>query len=138
VAQNTHPGILVRVRPVPLLFSLFLLTPIVEVVLFILIGSRIGLVATIGLVILTAAIGAVLVSRQGRAAFFQARNELLEGRFPAGPLAHGVTILVAGALLLTPGFLTDGIGFALLVPGVRKALHRRVARRYRPDQIYTL
>jgi UPF0716 protein FxsA len=126
------------VRPVPTLFFLFLLTPIIEVVLFILVGSRIGLVATIGLVLLTAAIGATLVARQGRAVFHQARSELYDGRFPAGPLAHGVTILVAGALLLTPGFLTDGIGFALLIPGVRTAVHRRLARRYGPDSIYTL
>ncbi len=138
MAQITHVGILARVRPIPTLFSLFLLIPVVEVVLFILVGSRIGLAATIGLVILTALIGASLVARQGRAIVHQARGQLLEGRFPAGPLAHGVMILVAGALLLTPGFLTDGIGFALLVPGVRTVVHRWVVRRYRPDQIYTM
>lgn len=125
-------------RPLPTLFSLFLLIPVVEVVLFIVVGSRIGLVATIGLVILTALIGAALVARQGRALVGQARGELLEGRFPVGSLAHGVMILIAGALLLTPGFLTDGIGFAFLVPGVRTAVHRWVVRRYRPDQIYTM
>ena len=138
MAQDNCPGILAPVRPIPLLFTLFLVIPVVEVVIFILVGARIGLAATVVLVVLTAVIGAALVSRQGRSTLRQARGELLEGRFPAVPLAHGVMILVAGALLLTPGFLTDTIGFALLVSPVRERLRRWALSRFTPDQIINL
>lgn len=138
MAQDTCPGILAPVRPIPLLFTLFLVTPVVEVVIFILVGARIGLAATVVLVVLTAVIGAALVSRQGRTTLRRARGKLLEGRFPAVPLAHGVMILVAGALLLTPGFLTDAIGFALLVSPVRERLRLWAAARFTPDQIINL
>ena len=133
MAQPTHPCNLDEMRPVPTVFSLFLLIPIIEVVLFIVVGSRIGVGATIGLVVLTAVIGAALVTRQGRSTLLRARNDIAEGRLPAGPLVHGVMILVAGALLLTPGFLTDAIGFALLVPGLREILRRWASKRFRPD-----
>ena len=138
MAQITHPYILATVRPIPILFSLFLIIPIIEVLLFIAVGARIGVVATVGLVVLTALIGAALVARQGRTTLSEAQADLYDGRFPARPLAHGVMILVAGALLLTPGFLTDAIGFALLVPGVREVLRRWAVARFRPDQIISL
>lgn len=135
MAQNTRAGILSRVRPLPAFFSFFLVVPIIEVVLFIFVGSAIGVPATIGAVVLTALIGAALVSRQGRNTLAVARADLYEGRFPAKPLAHGVMILVAGALLLTPGFLTDVIGFTLLVPAARERLRRWFVARFRPDEI---
>lgn len=138
MAQITHPCILATVRPIPILFSLFLIIPIIEVLLFIAVGARIGVVATVGLVVLTALIGAALVARQGRTTLSEAQADLYDGRFPARPLAHGVMILVAGALLLTPGFLTDAIGFALLVPGVREVLRRWAVARFPPDQIISL
>lgn len=124
-----------RVR---VIFAVFSIVPLVEVVLFIVVGNRIGVGATIGLVVLTAVVGAALVARQGRATLAAARNDFYEGRFPATAIAHGVMILIAGALLLTPGFLTDAIGFALLVRPVREAVRRWVVARYRPDQIITL
>lgn len=117
----------------PTIFGVFFLVPIAEVALFIFVGSRIGVGPTILLVVLTAVIGAALVSRQGRATLWQARADLASGVLPARQLAHGAMILVAGALLLTPGFLTDAIGFLLLVPSVREALRRWGARRFRPD-----
>jgi UPF0716 protein FxsA len=126
------------VRPLPSLFSFFLIVPVLEVVLFIVVGSRIGVPMTIGLVVLTALLGAALVARQGRATLTDARRDLYEGRVPTRPLAHGVMILIAGALLLTPGFLTDAFGFSLLVPGVREALRKWAVARFRPDQIITL
>lgn len=125
-------------RPARALFAVFTVIPLVEVVLFIVVGSRIGVAWTVVLVLSTAVVGAALVARQGRATLLRARADLIEGRFPAGALAHGVMILIAGALLLTPGFLTDAVGFALLVPGVREVLRRWVVARFRPEQIITL
>ena len=120
-------------RPITLVFALFLFVPVAEVILFIVVGSRIGVSLTVGLVILTALVGAGLVTRQGRVTVKEARNELAAGSVPARQLAHGVMILVAGALLLTPGFLTDVGGFALLIPAVREVLRRLGMRRFRPD-----
>ena len=82
---------------------------------------------------LTAFIGAALVTRQGRATLHKAREDLAAGVAPARHLADGVMILVAGALLLTPGFLTDAIGFLLLVPAIRGVVRRWGMRRFRPD-----
>jgi UPF0716 protein FxsA len=115
------------------IFAVFLLVPVVEVILFIVVGSRIGVALTVGLVVLTALVGAGLVTRQGRSVLSEAQTELAVGTVPARQLAHGVMILIAGALLVTPGFLTDTIGFALLIPAVREVLRRNVMRRFRPD-----
>jgi UPF0716 protein FxsA len=138
VAQVTHAGILDRVLRARSLFALFSFVPLIEVVLFIVVGNEIGVGPTILFVVLTAVIGAALVVRQGRATMASAHNDLLEGRFPGRAIAHGVMILIAGALLLTPGFFTDAVGFAFLVPAVREAVRRWVMSRYRPDQIITL
>lgn len=105
-----------------LLFAVFLGVPLVEIALFILVGGQIGVLATIAAVVLTAVAGAALVRHQGLATLERARRELEHERIPAGALGEGLAILVAGALLLTPGFFTDAIGFALLVPGLRRAL----------------
>ena len=138
MAQITHPCILATMRPLPTLLLLFLIIPIIEVVLFIAVGARIGVAATVAVIVLTAVIGSALVSRQGRLTLREAQADLYEGRFPAGPLAHGVMILMAGVLLLTPGFLTDIVGFTLLVPGVREMLRRWAVARFRRDQILPL
>lgn len=111
------------------LFLLFVVTPIAEIGLFIVVGGRIGILPTLGVVVVTAIIGASLVSRQGRGELARARRTIMQGSFPGREMAHGAMILVAGALLLTPGFLTDGIGFALLVPGIRETLRRFLAKR---------
>jgi UPF0716 protein FxsA len=102
----------------------FLLVPIIEIGLFIQVGGAIGLWPTLGIVVLTAVIGAKLVQNQGRAAMLQMRTSFSELSDPTEPLAHGAMILVAGALLLTPGFFTDTIGFLLLIPPVRLAVLR--------------
>ena len=128
--QVTHAGILDLVRLSRLLFPAFVVTPIIEITLFVVVGNRIGVWPTILIVIVTALVGASLVSRQGRGTIAAARLELSGGTFPATQLAHGAMILVAGALLLTPGFLTDLIGFALLVPGIRESLRKWAVRRY--------
>ncbi|KUP94809.1 FxsA family protein [Tritonibacter horizontis] len=101
------------------LFLAFLLVPIIEIGLFIQVGSVIGLWPTLGIVILTAILGTWLVKTQGRLALGQLRGSFEQLSDPTEPLAHGAMILLAGALLLTPGFFTDAMGFVLLVPGFR-------------------
>ena len=104
------------------LFLLFVTIPIVEIALFIQVGGWLGLWPTLGIVILTAILGTVLVRAQGLAAMGQIKSNLNELRDPTEALAHGAMILASGLLLLTPGFFTDAVGFALLVPPVRLAL----------------
>ncbi len=124
-------GILAGVRIRTVLLIAFLVVPLVEIGLLFWVGQMIGFWATLALVIVTAVLGSTLVSRQGRETYLQVRLELAAGTVPGRSLAHGAMILVAGALLLTPGFLTDAVGFALLVPQVREALRGWAARRYR-------
>ncbi len=107
-----------------LLFAIFLGIPLVEIALFILIGGQIGVLATIAAVLTTAVAGALLVRHQGLSTLQKAQRELDNERIPAGALAEGLAILLAGALLLTPGFFTDAIGFTLLVPPLRRWLVR--------------
>ncbi|MDP2062162.1 MAG: FxsA family protein [Phaeovulum sp.] len=111
------------------IFLAFALVPLVEIGLFIQVGGAIGLWPTLGLVLATAALGTALVRSQGARALSDLRLALHDLRDPTAPLAHGAMILFAGAMLLTPGFFTDSVGLALLVPAVRRALMRYLARR---------
>ena len=99
----------------------FIAVPLIEIALFIQVGGAIGLWPTLAIVILTAALGTYLVRRQGQNALQQVRGSFQELRDPTEPIAHGAMILFSAALLLTPGFFTDAVGFALLVPQVRMA-----------------
>jgi UPF0716 protein FxsA len=116
-------------RPLPALFVALVVVPFLEMALLIAVASRIGFLPAVALVIATALLGSVLVSRQGRGQIQRVQQTLAAGAFPATELAHGAMILVAGALLITPGFITDAIGFSLLVPGVREAIRRYGTRR---------
>jgi len=111
------------------LFLAFLLVPLIEIALFIQVGGLIGLWPTLAIVVTTAFIGTWLVRSQGRFALGQLQRSFSELNNPAEPLAHGAMILIAGALLLTPGFFTDAVGFALLMPPVRTAVFRYFASR---------
>jgi len=104
-------------RLLPLL--LFIAVPLAEIVILIKIGEIIGIAATILLVISTAVIGVSLLKRQGLAALSRARSSLDAGEFPVESVIDGVSLLIAGAFLLTPGLLTDTVGFSLLVPAFR-------------------
>ena len=105
-----------------LLFLLFLAVPLLEIFLLIEVGGVIGVAPTIGLVVLTAVAGAVLVRAQGFSTILQVRRSMEAGEVPAVAIIEGIFLLLAGALLLTPGFLTDAIGFGCLVPPLRRAL----------------
>jgi UPF0716 protein FxsA len=107
-----------------ILFFLLVAVPIIEIALFIQVGGWLGLWPTIGIVILTAAIGTLLLRIQGLATLGELQRRLAAGEDPSATLAHGAMILVAGVLLLTPGFFTDAVGFLLLTPPVRAAAIR--------------
>ncbi|SEV91321.1 UPF0716 protein FxsA [Aliiroseovarius sediminilitoris] len=105
------------------LFALFIAVPLIEIALFIQVGGAIGLWPTLAIVILTAVVGTQLMRAQGALALSQLRESFGQLNDPTEPLAHGAMILFSGALLLTPGFFTDVVGFALLIPAVRRAVY---------------
>ena len=105
-------------------FILFIVVPLLELIILIRVGEIIGIGATIVLVITTAVIGVSLLKRQGLAAMSRARDTLEAGEFPVESVVDGACLLVAGAFLLTPGLLTDTVGFSLLIPGLRRSLAR--------------
>lgn len=117
-----------------LLFVLLVGMPITEIAVFLLVGGAIGALPTIAIIIVTAALGAYLLKRQGISALARLRTDMDAGRVPAGAIGHAVTIAIAGVLLLTPGFITDTIGFLLFVPGVRRTLWRQIAGSVRVHQ----
>lgn len=102
------------------LLLLFLLVPISEIYVLIKVGSVIGALPTVVLVVFTAVLGAVLMRAQGFSTLARVQASLDRGELPAVALLEGAVILVAGALLLTPGFITDTLGFACLVPPLRR------------------
>lgn len=112
------------------LVALFVLLPMVELALLIQVGRALGLFWTMVIVIATGLLGAVLARRQGLRAWLAIRAELRDGRMPGAALVDGLMILVGGIVLLTPGILTDLVGFALLVPGTRRLLKRSLRGRF--------
>jgi len=109
-----------------ILFILFVVVPILEIATFIQMGSLIGLGWTLFSILLTAVIGAFLVRQQGFKALNEARAQSENNEIPVTPVIHGVFILAAGLLLLTPGFVTDAIGFLFLVPPFRLLVAAKV------------
>ena len=104
-----------------LLVFLFIAIPIAELSVLIRVGSSIGPLNTILFVIFTAVLGAYLVRQQGFATLTKLQEETNAGRVPAMQIAEGVALLFAGAVLMTPGFITDALGFAILIPPIRQA-----------------
>lgn len=113
----------------PFLFLMFLVTPIVEVAVFIKVGGLIGLPATIAIIVANAILGATLLRVQGLSALAQAQQSLARGEPPVGAALDAVGLLVAGALMITPGLVTDAAAFLLLVPPLRRALVGALLRR---------
>lgn len=107
----------------------FIAVPMIEIALFIQVGGAIGLGWTLAIVLITAILGTWLVRTQGTMALDQLRRSFSDMRDPTEPLVHGAMILFAGALLLTPGFFTDAVGFALLIPAFRAAAFRAIRAR---------
>jgi len=112
----------------PVLLAIFFLVPLVEIYLLIQVGGVIGAGWTIFAVVFTAVLGAALVRRQGFATLGRIRANMDAGELPAMELLEGLCLLIAGALLLTPGFFTDALGFLLLTPPLRRwAIQRLLA-----------
>ena len=117
----------------PLLLILFIAVPIAELYVIIQIGGAIGVLPTLALLVLDSMVGAALARSQSRAAWERFNRVLAEGRVPGREVFDGAMIILGGALLLTPGFITDIFGLVLLIPPtralVRTVLSRAVARR---------
>ncbi|MEE8275953.1 MAG: FxsA family protein [Alphaproteobacteria bacterium] len=107
-----------------ILFLALVGVPLLEIAVFIQVGGVIGLWPTLAVIVLTAVIGTLLLRQQGLATLGRARGEMAAGRMPVRELFDGVCLLAAGAFLLTPGFVTDAVGFALMVPPLRAILGR--------------
>jgi UPF0716 protein FxsA len=111
------------------LFLIFVLVPAAEIAILIKVGSAIGAWNTVAIVILTALAGAYMVRLEGIGVMYRIQRDLQEGIFPADELVNGLMVLVAGVLLITPGFITDIAGFLLVFPATREVL-KKLARRY--------
>ncbi len=111
------------------LIFLFVAVPLVELAILLQVAQVIGLLPTIALVVTTGVAGAALARHQGLRAFLAVQQELAAGRLPGRALLDGLSILVGGAFLLTPGILTDIAGFSLLLPLSRRWLQGAVKRR---------
>ena len=127
----------VRIRVFPILMTLFLVIPIVEIYLLIQVADIINWLPTIALVVLTAVIGAALLRSQGLQTYIRFNQTLSEGRLPANEILEGVALLIGGALLLTPGFFTDTIGFFCLLPITRRPLVTFLVNRFNPLANFT-
>lgn len=113
-----------------LLLLVFVVVPAIELILLIEIGQRVGTINTLALIVATGVVGAALARQQGISTFARLRQDLGEGRSPAVPIIDGVLILVAAAFLVTPGVLTDVVGFLLLIPMSRRLIRRNLKRRF--------
>ena len=113
-----------------LLVFLFVVVPIAELYVIIQIGQAIGILPTIGLLILDSILGAALMRSQGRAAWRRFNGALAEGRIPGREVMDGAMVIFGGALLLTPGFLSDILGLILLLPPTRAMLRTLLVRRF--------
>jgi len=118
------------VRMFARLLALFICIPLIELYLLFLIGERIGPVPTVALVVVTGFIGASLARQQGFKVWRNIQTELNSGKMPAGELIDGLLVLVGGIVLLTPGLLTDMVGFSLMIPTVRSAVKAKLEKRF--------
>ncbi len=114
----------------------FIAVPLVELYVIVETARSIGTLETIGLLILVSVVGAWMVKAQGLAVLWRVRNKLAEGRMPGQELVDGALVLLAGALMLTPGFATDAVGLLLLCPPTRMAIRPLAMRRFRHRVAY--
>ncbi len=107
-----------------ILFLALVGVPLIEIAVFIEVGGYLGLWPTLAIIVITAIVGTALLRQQGLSTLHSAQREMEAGRMPVRELFDGVCLLAAGAFLLTPGFVTDAVGLALMVPPVRAVLGR--------------
>ena len=102
-----------------MIFLLFIFIPLIEVIIFISIGSNIGILNTVAIIFMTALVGIYLVRRQSISLLFNAQKNLSQGIMPAEEIKGGIFLLISGLLLITPGFFTDFIGFIMFLQPVQ-------------------
>lgn len=115
--------------PFSLIPFLLLVVPLLEIAAFVVIGGEIGVFYTLALIVATAIVGSILLRIQGFGLLAKIQADMNEGKVPARELVHGLMIMIAGVLLLTPGFVTDACGFLLFVPAFRDAAWQLVKNR---------
>lgn len=117
-------------NPLRLLFLVFLIVPLIEIYLLLVIGGIIGPLPTVAMVVFTAVLGAWLLRIEGFNTWFRLQQSMAQGKVPALEMVEGPILLVGGALLLTPGFFTDFLGFLCLLPSTRKRLARYILNKW--------
>jgi UPF0716 protein FxsA len=110
------------------LFSVFLIIPLIELYLLIKIGGIIGALNTVFIILITASLGAYMAKIQGFRVLRQIQEATSQGRMPGNELLHGLFVLIGCFALITPGLLTDAIGFSMLIPQIRE-IYVRIAKR---------
>ena len=121
------------------LAALFICLPLVELVLLLVITQKIdSWLATLTLVILTGVVGAWLARREGLSCYRRVQQQVARGELPADALLDGLMILIAGALLVTPGIITDVVGFGLLIPPIRRGVRQHIVRRIKARILATV
>ena len=117
-----------------MIFLLFIIIPIIEISIFITVGSNLGVLNTIAIILTTALVGIFLVRRQGIKLLFDAQRNLSQGVMPKEEIKGGIFLLVSGLLLITPGFFTDFIGFAIFLKPVQNLIASQ-AKKYFESRI---
>ena len=112
-----------------MIFLIFIFVPIIEISIFITIGSNIGILNTIAIILLTAVIGIYFVRRQGLSLLFNAQRNMAQGIMPTEEIKGGIFLLISGLLLITPGFFTDCVGFLMFLRPVQNFISQK-ARNY--------
>ncbi|EGG98735.1 CoB--CoM heterodisulfide reductase subunit A [gamma proteobacterium IMCC2047] len=120
------------------LFILFVVMPVAEITLLIKVGQQIGALYTAGLVVFTALVGSVMLRQQGLSTLFRAQERMSSGQIPLQEMLEGIFLAVGGALLITPGFITDVFGFLCLIPVTRKALVRLAGKHIKVQSAATM
>ena len=114
-----------------MIFLIFILIPIIEIAIFITVGSNIGILNTIAIILLTAVIGIYFVRRQGLSLLFNAQRNMAQGIMPTEEIKGGIFLLISGLLLITPGFFTDCIGFAMFMKPAQNFISRQASNYFR-------
>jgi len=119
-----------------MIFLTFIIIPIIEISIFITIGSNIGILNTIAIILVTALIGILLVRRRGLSLLFNAQNNLSQGIMPTEEIKGGIFLLISGLLLITPGFFTDCIGFAVFLKPVQSFISLKAKNYFQSRRRY--
>ena len=108
-----------------MIFVIFIIIPIIEISIFITVGSNIGILNTIAIILLTAIVGIFLIRRRGLSLLFNARQNMYDGVMPTNEIKGGIFLLISGLLLITPGFFTDCIGFVVFLKPVQDFISQK-------------